>query len=177
MAAFRSGQASLPCGDGMGCSLQWAGARGTVERYAEAGNWSGLAESVLSVGYDTDLTWYYLGIAAQNLGYPRAARVYYQASIQRSTAGGLAACNASLGLCGSANLPIDAQRMLAELPVTRAAASDQRPRAAAPSTVANAPAADSTSTTRAWESPTPNGQSQPAPAAAGNWENPTPAPK
>jgi hypothetical protein len=194
MAAFRSGQASLPCGDGLECGLKWAGAKATVERYAQASDWNGLAESVLSIGYDTDLSWYYLGAAAQNLGYNRAARVYYEASIQRTTAGGLAACNASLGLCGSANLPMDAQRMLAAVTATRGTTAEQRPRAAPPTAVTNAPAAVSTSTTRTWETPSPSttaasspawqtppqaGQSQPASAAAGGWENPTPtsAPK
>jgi hypothetical protein len=187
MAAFRSGQASLPCGDGLECGLKWAGAKPTIDRYVQANDWNGLAESVLSVGFDTDLSWYYLGAAAQNLGNNRAARVYYEASIQRTNAGGLAACNASLGLCDSINLPMDAQRMLAEVSSTRATASEQPSRATAPRRVSSAPAASSTSATRAWETPsspttaaawqTPSPGDQSQPAAGGGWENPVPAPK
>jgi hypothetical protein len=51
--------------------------------------WSSLAYSVLMNGLDGNINWYYLGRAAEGMGYDAAALTYYQKSVQLSQSDGL----------------------------------------------------------------------------------------
>ncbi len=163
LATFRNGQASLACGNGLGCALGWTPVRPAAERFAQSEQWDNLAEVVLAQGYDIDLTWFYLGLAAEGLGYNDAARVYYQTSMRRTTVGGLSACGGDL--CGPVVLPDDAQRMLAQLATSKPpVAQRQRPTRSNQATAKAAakPAAAGTD----WQSPGA------APASSGQWVDP-----
>jgi hypothetical protein len=50
--------------------------------------WSSLAYSVLMNGLDGNINWYYLGRAAEGMGYDAAALTYYQKSVQLSQSDG-----------------------------------------------------------------------------------------
>jgi outer membrane protein OmpA-like peptidoglycan-associated protein len=43
--------------------------------------WNDLAIEIARIGYNEDLAYYYLGRAAEGLGYPEAAKVYYKLSL------------------------------------------------------------------------------------------------
>ena len=122
MAAFRSGRARLDC-VGPSCMPRWLGQddpatrqpngnrREAAQQALGARNWSGLAEVVLSAGVESDLTWYYLGVAAQGMGLNSAARTYYQASTRRSRDRSGMACGAVIP-CDGVSLPRTAQTAL-----------------------------------------------------------------
>lgn len=50
--------------------------------------WSSLAYSVLMNGLDGNINWYYLGRAAEGMGYNAAALTYYQKSVQLTQSDG-----------------------------------------------------------------------------------------
>ena len=54
--------------------------------------WRQLALTVLRIGAGSDLSWFYLGRAAEELGAPAAARKYYQRSVEATTHPGVSAC-------------------------------------------------------------------------------------
>lgn len=132
MAAFRAGRARLDC-TGPACLPAWLGQADPVTRQPNgnrreaaqgalaAQNWSGLAEVVLAAGVESDITWYYLGVAAQGMGLTPAARTYFQASIRRSRDRSGLACGTTIP-CDGVALPRTAQAALAAItPRTRVA--------------------------------------------------------
>jgi tetratricopeptide (TPR) repeat protein len=76
---FRLGSARLEC------ALTCAGAYGAMRRKLRAlhdsGLWADLAIEVLRIGFSNDQAHYYLGTAAEGLGYNAAAEVYYRRTI------------------------------------------------------------------------------------------------
>lgn len=174
MSAFRAGRAQLDCGIDATCLPRWFGQRDPATRQMHGNrrqaarealasqNWHGLAETVLSSGIDTDLTWYYLGVAASGMGLTNAARVYFQRSVQRSRDRGMACDNVIP--CDNIALPRQAQAMLA-------AAQPQRPRLVAQP----APAADGSpaaAAAAAAAAATPASTAAAAAIAPSNWVRP-----
>ena len=107
-----------------------------VERHMAAlaaRNWPVLAEAVLSAGVESDLGWYYLGVAAQGMGLNQPARTYFQASIRRSRDRSGMACGAAIP-CDGVALPRAAQAALAAI--------TPRPRAQPATAAEPAPAED-----------------------------------
>jgi hypothetical protein len=102
------GMALLPTGEPVlrcraACVAQWRAAEPQAVRLEREGRWRELAWLVLSVGYQDDLTLYYLGRAAAGLGYPVGALSYYRQSQQ--LAGTSLSCRFASGLCGGLDLP------------------------------------------------------------------------
>ncbi len=116
LASFHAGQAQITCPSGQICLLNWIHARPVASRMMQAQHWDDLADVVLASGYDQDLTWFYLGLAASGLGYNDAARTYLSRSEQRSIVGGLQSCVPDN--CDGINLPNDAAVLVASLPAT-----------------------------------------------------------
>ena len=75
---FRSGEAKLECQ--MRCAFAWGLERQHAKGLYNARAWRELALQVLDIGYGDDLSYYYLGKAAEGLGYDRAAEIYYRLS-------------------------------------------------------------------------------------------------
>lgn len=81
-------------------------------RYAyDSKDWEQLAVQVLRVNSGSDLSWYYLGHAAEELGYLQAAVVYYEKSIEASSKKMVSACIGKV--CSGFDFPEDAQTHLA----------------------------------------------------------------
>jgi hypothetical protein len=78
VAWLRTGAPVLRCREP--CLGEWQRAQPRVAQLAAAGRWADLAALVQSVGYQDDLSLYYLGLAAERLGYPGAAASYYRQS-------------------------------------------------------------------------------------------------
>jgi hypothetical protein len=75
--------------------------------------WRELASAVLQVGSGSDLSWFYLGRCAEELGHPSAATIYYKKSIEASSKKLISAC---IGVvCSGFNFPEDAERRLTQL--------------------------------------------------------------
>jgi hypothetical protein len=65
----------------LNCRLSCAGAygynRGALKRLHDTGNWQRLAEEVARLGFNIDQAYYYLGRAAEGLGFNESAIYYY----------------------------------------------------------------------------------------------------
>jgi hypothetical protein len=105
MRQFQAGQPMLDCQ--LDCSAAWGANRQKVKTLDATGRWQDLALLVMQIGYMDDLSYYYLGHAAENLGYWQAAQRYYRIAERisvtaMSCAQGEAKLATNLGL--SANL-------------------------------------------------------------------------
>jgi hypothetical protein len=177
---LRSGVPILRCREA--CLDAWRTAAPKAERLAAAGQWRDLAALVVGVGYQDDLTVYYLGEAAEGLGYTPAAIGYYRQSTTLS--GTSIACGYLSKLCGGVILPQAASaRMVAlQRPVKRPSSRPPAPAAVIPATPAAAAEPPPTTETPppvppAAVAPTP---SAPVPAAtvrpaSGDFIEPPPA--
>jgi hypothetical protein len=76
MSEFQAGQAVLDCR--ADCSFAWDQNRQQAAALDATGRWQELAVLVMQVGYMNDLSYYYLGQAAENLGYLQSAEKYYR---------------------------------------------------------------------------------------------------
>jgi hypothetical protein len=76
-SVFTNGEIRLACN-----SPSCAGGFGSIRREAKIfydnGLWKDLVYAVAGVGYKEDLAYFYLGAAAENLGYWDAAQTYYR---------------------------------------------------------------------------------------------------
>lgn len=110
VAIFLRGDAELAC------SGNWANAVASgkaVDRQHEffaSGQWSKLAVDVMSIGMGGNKNWFYLGRAAEGLGYPDAAETYYEKSLS-----GQSNCRCLGGVCAGLKFPKDTQARLAAI--------------------------------------------------------------
>lgn len=108
---LRTGRPVLSCRQA--CLDAWRHAEPKAERLAADANWNDLAVLVIETRYQDDLTLYYLGRAAQGMGYYAAAGSYYRQSLQLS--GTSISCADLSRLCGGVSLPQATLRHLAEI--------------------------------------------------------------
>ena len=100
---FAKGQAILDCRSA--CGFSWQQVRHHLSILYFQEQWQPLADEVMRVGYLEDLSYYYLGRAAEGLGYYEAALKYYRTS-GGSSKGGLYVCQTrSLNQCDGIVLP------------------------------------------------------------------------
>src|SRR4051812_27753057 len=78
LASVQTGRALLSCREG--CLIAWQAAQPQAAQLLAGRRWGELAALVLQIGYQDDLTLYYLGRAAEGAGFPAAAGSYYRQS-------------------------------------------------------------------------------------------------
>lgn len=76
MSKLQAGEPVLDCQ--AACILAWGSNRSQAAVLDATGRWQDLALLVMRIGYLTDLSYYYLGRAAENLGYLQPAQKYYR---------------------------------------------------------------------------------------------------
>jgi len=111
LASLKTGQAQLACRES--CLAAWQAAQPRAAELAAGRRWGDLAALVLGIGYQDDLTLYYLGNAAEGIGSPGAAASYYRQSLRLS--GTTASCLNLSRLCGGVVLPRAASVRLAAI--------------------------------------------------------------
>jgi hypothetical protein len=111
VAMLQIGRPLLSCREP--CLSEWRRVEPQAEQLAAGGRWADLAAVVLRVGYQDDLTEYYLARAAEGLGYAGAAAGYYRRSIDLS--GTALSCANMSRLCGGVALPRSAVARLATI--------------------------------------------------------------
>lgn len=79
MANLQAGRQTLTCT--FNCLLTWTTQASSIHGLDLAEQWPDLTYRVMQIGFGGDLAYYYLGQAAQGLGYHRAAINYYQYSL------------------------------------------------------------------------------------------------
>jgi len=72
------GKPNLDCG--IDCYWSFSHNSDTLSMLHNAGQWQELAVRTMQIGHQNDAAYYYLGRAAEGLGYLRAAETYYQYS-------------------------------------------------------------------------------------------------
>jgi hypothetical protein len=112
------------------CVAEWRRAQPHAAQLVAAGRWADLAALVISINYQDDLTLYYLGRAAEGLGYPAAAISYYRQSTYIS--GSALSCQHASGVCGGLVLPDAALARIEALENEAARSRPQPPRRRAP---------------------------------------------
>jgi hypothetical protein len=101
LALLRAGRPLLTCHEP--CLAQWRGAQPQAAQLDAGGHWQDLALLLARIGYQDDLSLYYLGRAAEGIGYRTAAAGYYRQSTQVS--GTANSCRSLSRLCGGVALP------------------------------------------------------------------------
>lgn len=76
---FSAGNVRLTCT--LACAGTAGANRSKLTQLYTQGNWSDLAREVARVGYENEREYFYLGIAAQQLGYKSAAKTYYNLAL------------------------------------------------------------------------------------------------
>jgi tetratricopeptide (TPR) repeat protein len=80
---LKAGNLTLDCT--VNCMLTWDNQVGALQALDMAEQWDDLATRVVQISYRQDLAYYYLGQAAQGLGYHEAAIKYYKAALTLTT--------------------------------------------------------------------------------------------
>lgn len=150
------GQTALSC-TSLPCSEGFVGHFSDFQNLYASQAWEALGVMVARLNYGSDLSYFYLGVAAQGLGANEAAIHYYQAAVSISTSPqtGDQCHSGNIDLCNGVALPNDAY---ARIQVVQAAIDRQRADAAARAAAAAQP-------------PKPHHRSKPKDST---WENPTP---
>ncbi len=137
------------------CVAAWRRAQPNAAQLDATARWSELAALVISIGYQDDLTLFYLARAAEGLGYPAAAASYYRQSTYIS--GTALSCQHESAICGGVILP-DAALARIDALESQTRRSRSRPRRQ-PATVAKPPPNGS--------KPLPAAEQEPAAACRG----------
>ena len=171
VAQLRTGLPLLTCRDS--CVGEWQRAQPQAAQLAAADRWADLAALTVRVGYQDDLSLYYLGQAAEHLGYPGAAASYYRQSTYVS--GTTIACQNLSRICGGMAFPRAALRRLAAIDRRLARPQPRRGVPAPPGSEAPAAAPEELATPAAPE-PEPPAEAAAAPALPVQAVSPAPAP-
>jgi hypothetical protein len=163
MADLQAGNLTLDCGPK--CTFTWLAQAPQVHQLDLAEKWQDLAVKVQQIGYGSDLAYYYMGQAAQGLGYHQAAITYYSTSLGISTGQDpLLRCEGGQSENGD---PCQGVDLVSSIPVLIQASKDALAQQAAATAAANAPA------------PTYHHHRKPKPAAStggSGWAVPPPPP-
>jgi hypothetical protein len=109
LTLLQTGRPVLTCREA--CLAEWQRALPQAAQLDAGRYFHDLALLVMRVGYQDDLTLYYLGRAAEGMGYRAAAVSYYRQSMQLS--GTSIACQYLSRQCGGVSLPRAAAARLA----------------------------------------------------------------
>ena len=107
--AFKKGLIRLDCV--FTCSGKFGANLVEIDALLYARAWDELARRVMDIGYGGELTYYYLGRAAEGLNYLPAAKTYYQLGLNAQ-----AKCKVmGISNCQGHDLPDDINKHLAKL--------------------------------------------------------------
>jgi hypothetical protein len=165
LAQLQAGRAVLGCREP--CLAAWRGAQPQAAQLDAGARWQDLAMLVMRIGYQDDLSLYYLGRAAVGLGYRAAAARHYRQSTLLS--GTSTSCQNLSRLCGGVALPRPAALRAAaiERELNRARPRRTGPASQEPETPAAAP--------EEVEAPAPSPVASPAGPPASEYIEPPPA--
>ena len=106
---LRMGNLILACGGN--CAPAWDANVPQLVGLYRAGQWQNLAAATIRIGYGNDLAYFFLGTAAEGMGYADGALRYYRYSATLGADGmPLHHCRESAGGCGG----IDLQTLLSQ---------------------------------------------------------------
>ena len=184
MADLKAGKPNLDCGEG--CAFTWVAQVPSIHALDMSERWNDLAVRVMQIGFGGDLAYYYLGQAAQGLGYQEAAITYYNYSLALATGQNpLLKCSGGQSMNGGD--PCQGVDLVGSIPVLIQASRDEiaKEQAAAEAAAAPPPPVHhhvhhhtaSSGTGSNWAMPPPAATSSSGSGTNGNgWVAPPPAP-
>jgi hypothetical protein len=101
LALLRAGRPVLTCREP--CLAEWREIQPQAAQLDANARWWELSQLLVRVGYEDDLSLYYLGRAVEGIGHPGAAAGYYRQSAQLS--GTSISCQHLSRVCGGVALP------------------------------------------------------------------------
>jgi hypothetical protein len=101
LVLMQTGAPILSCRDA--CLADWRREQPQAQQLTAAGQWRDLAALLIRVGYQDDLSLFYLGRAAEGLGFTTGAAAYYHQSKELS--GSAIACITQSKQCGGLVFP------------------------------------------------------------------------
>jgi Zn-dependent protease with chaperone function len=111
---FRKGSVVLTCT--MECVLGYGFQRSNWKAFHSKNQWRELAVSVVKVGYQSDLSYFMLGEAANGLGMNEVARVYYLRALEARKSG--RTCDGGFNTCEDFDVPERINSALGRLTAT-----------------------------------------------------------
>lgn len=90
---FSSGKVNLTCST-TSCAWTFGAKRNLLLSLQQSRQWERLANEVVALDYDQDLSYFYLGQAAEGMGIPSAALQYYRMSLHHRSK-----CNGAINVC------------------------------------------------------------------------------
>ena len=91
---FVDGKAVLDCD--LPCAGRFGANRKAMFGMYQASDWSTLSRTVVRIGFNQDLSWFYLGLSAQGLGLADSAAAYYSKALEtpnHCASGAINACD------------------------------------------------------------------------------------
>lgn len=104
---FSKGDAELKCDS---CSAEFILKQGSLRELHGDKSWRQLALDTIKIGYRIDLAWYYLGVAADKLGFPEASARYLAEALRLSAQKDTACAQALILSCGGIDIAKEARR-------------------------------------------------------------------
>lgn len=98
--AFAQGKVRLTCG--LPCAFTDGASRKKYRSLYQNERWRDLAIEVVNSGFNTDRNYFYLGRAAEGLGFSETARIYYRLALTGSPK-----CAAAFNICDGFSFPSD----------------------------------------------------------------------
>lgn len=109
--AFKNGEVRFTCRTSCAGSFGWNSAN--MKKLYASSNWLLLANQVMKVGFESDLSYFYLAKAADGLGHYEAAAKYYRAA----AAPGVHKCAGVMNNCEGHVFPEDLRAGIDSLPI------------------------------------------------------------
>jgi len=107
--AFKQGALELTCKN---CSLKFYMNQSDFKKLHEKQDWRGLAQNVIKIGYEFDLSYYYLGVAAKGLGLIEPSKVYFRKAKELSGTLDSTCSNAKMIKCNGIDVSAAADEAL-----------------------------------------------------------------
>jgi hypothetical protein len=106
LKAVVSGEVRFSCG--ISCSFKFGYNRRQLRTYHDNKNWTSLAEKVYDLQYQSDVSYYYLAKASEELGFHESALIYYNLALNDNNK-----CRGVPNVCDGFNFPEDINAKIA----------------------------------------------------------------
>jgi hypothetical protein len=124
MNRLRLGFVELSCRT-PGCAGQWGYNFQRTVQDLRMGRTTQAAETIMVSGVETDFSWLVLGLAAERLSAPEAARLYFDRALMAGRVPNLS-CARRIDQCGGVSVQFEAQQGLQRLARQQASPADVR---------------------------------------------------
>ena len=132
---FFSGDVILTC-TSTGCAWNFGGKRNLLLSLHQSRQWESLANEVIALDFDQDLSYFYLGQAAEGMGKASAALRYYRLSLNHRNK-----CTGAINVCNNFVLSTLVPPMIRQLEIQLEAEAERLARARAAAAAVPPPAA------------------------------------